>query len=154
MSLRNMLDPELDYDVSECHILVDFDRTLATYSDWQGREYTGDPITLMVHRVRSWLAQGIRVKIFTARVAWDDKDIVNQQTAVIQDWCVKHIGQKLEVTCVKNCYAMEIWDDRAVPVTPNTGVAPYIPPHCMEYHGTQKADPVRDTVGDAPGVVR
>jgi hypothetical protein len=39
----------------------------------------------------------------------------------IEDWCKKHLGQILPVTCVKTPQMVRIWDDRAVELHPNTG---------------------------------
>jgi len=47
---------------------VDLDGTLAKYDKWIGVHHIGDPIPLMVDRVKEWLRQGITVKVFTARV--------------------------------------------------------------------------------------
>lgn len=40
----------------------------------------------------------------------------------IQAWCLKHLGQVLAITCVKDYSMVELWDDRAVQVRPNTGL--------------------------------
>jgi hypothetical protein len=73
----------------------------------------------MAERVKGWLAQGIEVRIVTAR-AWraDEEEISN-----IQDWLEKHIGQRLVVTCQKDYGMTQLWDDRAVSVVPNEGIA-------------------------------
>ena len=97
---------------------VDLDGTLAEYGGWKGADHIGSPIPLMVERVKAWLANGIEVRIFTARVWGDDRDGV---AAIIQDWCEQHIGQRLAVTCTKDYGMVELWDDRAVQVIPNTG---------------------------------
>lgn len=102
---------------------VDLDGTLAHYGIWQPDGGIGEPIPLMVERVKQWLAEGITVKIFTARVAFFGKnsEFAQTQTAIIQDWCLKHLGQKLEVTCMKDFAMIELWDDRCVQVKLNTG---------------------------------
>ncbi len=46
---------------------VDLDGTLAHYDGWAGPESIGEPIPLMMARVREWLALGREVRIFTAR---------------------------------------------------------------------------------------
>jgi hypothetical protein len=97
---------------------VDLDGTLAEYDGWKGAGHIGAPIPLMVDRVKRWLAEGRLVKIFTARV-WDAEPVIAK---TISDWCEKHIGQRLEVTCTKDYGMVELWDDRAVQVVPNTGV--------------------------------
>lgn len=101
---------------SQPWIGVDLDGTLAEYPGWKGPEHIGAPIPLMLKRVKAWLAQGKRVKIFTARV-----HECPEAEAAIQKWCAKHIGEVLEVTNRKDMKMMELWDDRAVQVVHNTG---------------------------------
>ena len=99
---------------------VDLDGTLAYYDgEWRGVEHIGEPIMPMVRRIKRWLKAGKEVRIFTARVA-DMRD-ATLAAVTIQDWCEKHIGQRLNVTCVKDRYMSELWDDRAVRVVKNTG---------------------------------
>lgn len=98
---------------------VDLDGTLAQYDGWKGEEHIGDPVPLMLQRVRDWISQGRTVKIFTARICRNADNV----RAVIETWCEKHIGQKLEVTNVKDYRMIELWDDRAVQVEENTGIA-------------------------------
>lgn len=103
----------------EKYIGVDFDGTLAFYDEWKGPGILGEPISVMVERVKTWLAHGKRVKIFTARVSSQYADIERQ---AIQQWCKLHLGQELDVTCTK-CYLMEeFWDDSAIQVVKNTGL--------------------------------
>lgn len=102
---------------------VDLDGTLAHYDRWRGNEHIGEPIPAMVARVKAWLAASREVRIFTARVARDVgkpfQDI--RVTVPIQAWCRLHLGQKLEITCVKDFDLEELWDDRAVGVVKNSG---------------------------------
>ena len=101
---------------------VDLDGTLAYYDEWSSMTSIGEPVPSMVQRVKDWLAQGITVKIFTARVAFpSDQEFIETQTRNIQAWCEKHIGQKLEITCTKDFAMLELWDDRCVQVLMNTG---------------------------------
>lgn len=97
---------------------VDLDGTLAHYGGWIGPDHIGDPIPAMVARIKTWLGEGKEVRIFTAR-AWraSPADI-----EAIQDWTEKHIGHRLQVTCEKDYGMIELWDDRAVRVVPNTGL--------------------------------
>lgn len=97
---------------------VDLDGTLAHYDDWRGIEHIGSPIEPMVARVRMWLAEGQEVRIFTARVAGDAKDLV---IAYIQEWLEDQGLPKLKVTNIKDFSMIELWDDRAVRVRINTG---------------------------------
>jgi hypothetical protein len=99
---------------------VDFDGTLATYGKWGGIESLGDPVPKMVARVRQCLAEGKEVRIMTARVSRPGME--GEQAAVaIRRWCQQHIGVALPVTCRKDFAMIELWDDRAVQVIPNTG---------------------------------
>jgi hypothetical protein len=104
---------------------VDLDRTLAYYDELVDEYTIGEPIPEMVYRVVDWLVQGKRVKIFTARVSTEGRGAdwsLDQVIYAIQDWTEKHIGQRLEVTCIKDRGCREIWDDRAIGVIPNTGI--------------------------------
>ena len=101
---------------------VDLDGTLAHYDGWKGDGIIGEPIGLMLARVKQWLAEGKEVRIFTARVGGDDEFAVFAETEAIKAWCQKHLGQELEVTCKKDYLMEELWDDRAVQVFPNTGL--------------------------------
>jgi hypothetical protein len=102
---------------------VDLDGTLAVYEGWQGIASIGDPIPLMVQRVKEWLAQGREVRIFTARVGPGSRkaDELPATIRAIEEWCLRHIGAQLPVTCTKDFGMSELWDDRAVQVVPNTG---------------------------------
>ena len=105
---------------------VDLDGTLAQYEKWIGADKIGEPIPEMLERVRGWLLKGVRVRIMTARVYAPFDDARRQRdaaeaTIAIQDWCIKHLGAVLPVTCVKDNRMLEWWDDRAVQVIKNTG---------------------------------
>jgi hypothetical protein len=114
---------------------VDLDGTLAYYNGWKNTYEIGDPIPLMLARVKEWLREGSDVRIFTARVdgvpqphLHDNKDAVSyfQNTdhvrQVIEAWCLEHIGQILPITNKKDFHMIELWDDRCVQVIPNTGI--------------------------------
>jgi phosphoglycolate phosphatase-like HAD superfamily hydrolase len=98
---------------------VDLDGTLAEYHGWKGAYHIGEPIPKMVARIKKWLKEGKKVKIFTARAFARD----SKQNEVIEKWCLEHIGEVLEITCVKDYSMIELWDDRAKQVVPNTGEA-------------------------------
>lgn len=70
----------------------------------------------MVERVKQWLADGMEVRIVTARVG-------NGQAAIfyIKQWCANVFGQVLPVTATKDFQMIELWDDRCVQVEKNTG---------------------------------
>jgi hypothetical protein len=116
---------------------VDLDGTLAHYEGWKDGKI-GRPIPRMANRVKAWLDEGRDVRIFTAR-AWPlrkvdstedlsftqgsterEKEAIHE-VINIQKWCVEHFGRKLPVTCQKDYAMVELWDDRAVQVIPNTG---------------------------------
>lgn len=111
-------------------IAVDLDGTLAVYDKFRHILDIGEPITPMVERVRKWLAEGHEVKVLTARVSPnpDLEDVTTGERVPMQrvhdaigDWCERHIGTRLEVTCIKDWRMIELWDDRAVQVIVNTG---------------------------------
>ena len=102
---------------------VDLDCTLAEHDASHGVGEIGTPIPLMVARVRRWLADGERVKIFTARVA-DDPD--GEQRRKIEDWSLNVFGRFLPITCEKDQYMIDIWDDKAHGVVPNTGIEKFV----------------------------
>lgn len=109
---------------------VDFDRTLAYYDSKQGTSL-GAPIMPMLNRVKRWLADGTEVRIVTARVSsrneamrlqfGEDMWEAEAHAKAIQEWCLKHLGQRLAVTAQKDYEMVELWDDRAIAVEPNTG---------------------------------
>jgi hypothetical protein len=94
---------------------VDFDGTLAEYHGWVPGGRFGMPIPAMLARVKAWLADGVTVKIVTARAADPD------EARKVQAWCVEAGLGALEVTDRKDFSMIELWDDRAVRVRANTG---------------------------------
>lgn len=98
---------------------VDLDGTLAVYDGWKGEQHIGEPVPLMVDRVKDWLTRGYEVRIFTARVCGGDPRGCRE---VIQAWCQKHIGTLLPVTNEKDFGMIALYDDRAVAVEENTGI--------------------------------
>lgn len=105
-------------------IAVDLDGTLAMYAYGTGQQAIGTPISGMKQKVIEWTNRGLRVKIFTARVAPQDgvDGRIEEHTTMIQDWLVEHGMPRLEVTCIKDPDMMELYDDRAVGVVPNEGI--------------------------------
>ena len=109
---------------------VDLDGTLALTCS-NTREI-GAPIGPMLSRVHGWLDQGIEVRIVTARVGAsgvvlrdgtvDDQRNAERQRALIDAWCVEHVGQSLPITASKDIRMLELWDDRAVQVEKDKGV--------------------------------
>lgn len=106
--------------MSKGWIGVDLDGTLAEYDRWRGVDHIGEPVPLMLDRVKGWVAAGREVRIFTARVGGPPEEAL-EALPVIRDWLVKHLGHALQVTCTKDYGMVELWDDRAVQVIPNTG---------------------------------
>ncbi len=100
---------------------VDLDGTLAHYDGFVGGTVIGKPIPLMVERVKRWLEEGREVRIFTARISHEDPDDKRLIEIAIKRWCVLHLGEALAVTNVKDFGMVELYDDRAVQVIPNTG---------------------------------
>jgi hypothetical protein len=102
-------------------ILVDFDRTLATYDTWETTGIKlGAPIPAMVERVKRWRLAGYEVRIFTARAAGANPRREDDIRAIM-DWCETVFGARLHVTAEKDFKTVAIWDDRAISVEPNTG---------------------------------
>lgn len=106
---------------------VDLDGTLAHYDHWRGPDHIGAPIPAMVERVRRWLSDGKEVRIFTARV-WSHpnnadafREVEERVRPAIDRFCVEQFGRNLRATCVKDYEMIELWDDRAIQVIPNTG---------------------------------
>lgn len=100
----------------ESWIGVDLDGTLAYYDHWRGEEHIGDIITEMKMRVIHWLGKGQTVKIFTARAINGERQI-----EIIHNWLEANNLPRLTVTNVKDFNMIELWDDRAVQIVPNTG---------------------------------
>jgi len=72
----------------------------------------GEPIPEMIETVKSLLAAGIKVKIFTAR-ACEPESI-----PIVQDWTERHGLGRLEVTHQKDYDLIRFFDDRAIPTDP------------------------------------
>lgn len=102
---------------------VDLDGTLAHYDGWVSATHIGHPVPAMAERVRGWISAGIDVRIFTARVGPQGRAEEDVETirAHIQDWTERHFGARLVVTNAKDFGMVELWDDRAVQIIPNTG---------------------------------
>jgi hypothetical protein len=117
---------------------VDLDRTLAKYTHWVAADDIGDPIPSMVDRVKLWLAHGLAVRIFTARV-WHNNSVAMFERSelartAIQRWCRQHIGVELPITCVKDLGCVALYDDIAIQVVPNTGI---VLQECMTWYNTK-----------------
>lgn len=112
---------------------VDLDGTLAKYASGSTIDTIGEPVPLMVARVKDWRSRGIEVRIFTARVGacgasnsdgvCDSNDFAAEQRDLIGRWCLRHLGEVLPITATKDFMMVELWDDRAIRVEMNTGRA-------------------------------
>jgi len=100
---------------------VDLDRTLAFYDGYKGVGVIGEPIPLMVNRVKDFLKEGKKVKILTAR-ANSRSQYRNEEIAAIKSWCMKVFGQELDVTSEKDHNMCQLYDDLVTKVIANTGV--------------------------------
>jgi hypothetical protein len=94
----------------------DLDGTLSHEGKWRGIGYIGKPVKPMIKLLKKYLSKGITVKIFTAR--WHGG---KKARYIIEKWCKKHIGWKLEITAVKDYNMLLLYDNRAVGVIKNTG---------------------------------
>lgn len=86
---------------------IDLDGTLAQYETWQGIEHIGAPILTTLMFVKQMLAEGVSVKIVTARCQEGPIAI-----ATVQQWCIKHLGECLPVTDRKDMNMVMLIDDR------------------------------------------
>ena len=110
----------------------DLDGCLA-YSDGQWNEgRIGPPIERTMARLKRYLDMGREVRVFTARVAHGGgyssvsgrtagPAFAEEQRALIEGWCLEHIGRVLPVTAEKDANCAELHDDIAVQLVPNTG---------------------------------
>lgn len=122
----------------DSHHLVDFDGTLVAYEsgdmDSKGPEFIGANIGPLIERVKAWLDNGERVKIFTARV-WplgtkaadlpfnaDRVKFAMKAKKAIDNWSKETFGRTLPCTCIKSPSSIDIWDDNAVGIVRNEGV--------------------------------
>jgi hypothetical protein len=128
---------------------VDFDGTLVVQKKFPE---IGPPVEKMVRRVKKWLKHGCivkgyeskspvkKVKIFTARASDP------YQVEVISNWTKKHLGQRLEVTNVKDSGCVRIVDNISVRVKKDKGDieagGPGSGRHVTVYHGLRNAKDV------------
>lgn len=99
----------------------DLDGTLAKFDSSVEFPNIGEPIEPMVLKVQDYLQMLIPVKIFTARVSITNPTEKLYIIQAIENWCQKHIGTVLPITCIKDLGCIRIYDDRAVQVETNTG---------------------------------
>lgn len=94
---------------------VDLDGTLARFKSWKGLKHVGRPVPLMLARIHRWLAAGYQVKIVTARAT------LPESLPPIEKWLRKQGLEGLEITNRVDMDMVELWDDRAVHIQPNSG---------------------------------
>lgn len=114
---------------------VDLDGTWAIWGKDSTIDRIGPPIGVMTARVKEWLAQGIEVRVVTARVGhcgranddgvFDDEEFARAQEKLVKAWTLEVVGQELEVTASKDFRMIQLWDDRVVEVITNTGLPRY-----------------------------
>lgn len=98
---------------------VDLDGTLAGYDGWVSESHIGPLIPAMVEKVKRATAMGIKVKIFTSR-ANNSPYLPALRIEIAKKLAAVGIPE-LEIVCSKDFGMIELWDDRAVGVQPNTG---------------------------------
>ncbi len=94
---------------------VDLDGTLARDDPANPITRIGDPVPLMLQRVKKMIEQGVQVKIFTARAS------DTEQLALVRQWLLENGLPELEITNVKDFGMLQLYDDRCVQVERNTG---------------------------------
>jgi len=101
----------------------DLDGTLAMYDGWKGDQHIGEPIAEVVSIAKELHSKGQRIKIFTARVAQNSwgKASLEQIEGAIWKWCDKHLGFRPEITCEKDRWMLDFYDDRCNQVLKNRG---------------------------------
>ena len=100
-------------------VACDLDGTLAIYKGERDHMFIGEPIKCMVDAIKVIRECNGEVWIFTARLS--DPQTHDVAKKVIEDWLKKHDIQVDGITCVKQKFFSEFWDDRAIQVIKNTG---------------------------------
>lgn len=114
---------------------VDLDGTLAVWQEGVSTvEEIGEPLQNLVNEVKQRLKEGQDMRIFTARVA--DPATEDYQRALIEQWCARVFGKVLPITCRKDRWCIEIWDDHARHVAANTGTFD----HSFNHRATHDAE--------------
>jgi len=111
--------------MSNIHIAIDFDKTLAYHETEWGESRVGEPIMPMVQFLKMCLSKGYPVTIFTARVSptYHSDEEIKQAMLNIREFLAKiGVTQDLPITCEKQPIFTHIFDDRAYHVIPNQGL--------------------------------
>jgi len=114
-NINNYLNYIQEQHDVESTIGVDLDGTLAHYDSWVNAETIGKPIEEMVARIKTWILEGKKVIIFTARA------VNPENIQPIKDWLLDNDLPDLEITCIKEPSMKIFYDDRAVQIERNTG---------------------------------
>jgi hypothetical protein len=113
------IDPETGEEIAAFQPAVwtgvDLDGTLAHWDHGSSIETIGEPVPAMMALVKKMVANGIRVKIFTAR-AQDP-----EQLPIIRKWLTENGLSDLEITNVKDYAMQRLYDDRCIQVERNSG---------------------------------
>lgn len=118
-AIRDISDPLTGHG----WLAVDFDGTLAFNGELRGDQSMGAPIEAMVKTVKDWIADGLPVCLFTARIApHDDGRNLMEIREQLRQWCREHLGTVIPITCIKSHRIKNIYDDRAFRVTRNKGI--------------------------------
>lgn len=112
--VKSLIRDENDY------IGIDFDATLAHRKSGDSNRVLGEPIPQMLERVKSYVNNNIRVKIFTARAAHTGKALVSQ-LYLLRNWMHKYGLPELEISNVKCDKLRLLIDDKACRCEKNTG---------------------------------
>jgi hypothetical protein len=111
----------IELNMKRVHIALDFDKTLARHESAWGISRVGEPIPLMVAKVKEWVAKGYKITIFTARLSHDLSQNKIQE-GLIKGFLAKNGLPDFDVTAMKLSSFTHIIDDRGYHVFPNTGV--------------------------------
>lgn len=83
---------------------------------------------MMLERVKKWVSEEKDVRIFTARAyrmlypeGTSEKAEAAKVVGAIHRWLTSNGLPELPVTCFKDFGMVELWDDRAIQIIPNTG---------------------------------
>lgn len=108
------------------YIAFDLDGTLAKHrrADGSSIDYSreiGEPVPAMVELAKKYLAEGVEIRIVTARMSqeWGDADA---QRAMIGAWCREHLGITPVIQAHKSGGMICLYDDLAIGVVADTGI--------------------------------
>lgn len=113
----------------------DLDGTLVAHGsndDVINHRINGEPIAEIVQLIHKHKAEGLEIKIFTARVSlgcgYDMSNapinrivFAKQAREAIQAYCLIYFGEIFDITCEKDFNCVRIYDDRARHILCDTG---------------------------------